>query len=79
MGTSESGAFDGSSFDVSTNGDDVFPSVYHKDSFLLYRALCKLSMKSLQDDHGTMTDPIILQNKYDHSSHNSMDHFNFLV
>ena len=49
--------------DASTSSDDVFPSVYHKDAFLLYRALCKLSMKSLQDSNGNLNDPIVLQNK----------------
>jgi len=50
-------------FDVNSSGDETFLSVFHKDSFLLYRALCKLSMKSLQDDHASLTDPIVLQNK----------------
>ena len=41
-----------------------FPSIHHKDAFLLFRALCKLSLKGLHDDTGTMNDPIALQNKY---------------
>ena len=41
-----------------------FPSIMHKDSFLLFRALCKLSMKGLQDDAGgSPLDPIAMQNK----------------
>jgi hypothetical protein len=54
---------EGNGFDMNSVGDDVFQSVYHKDAFLLYRALCKLSMKSLQDDHASLSDPIVLQNK----------------
>ena len=42
----------------------TFPSVFHKDSYLLFRALCKLSMKGLNDDStGIENDPIALQNK----------------
>ena len=52
-----------SGFDVNSSIEYAFPSVYHKDSFLLFRALCKLSMKSLQDESGNQTDPIALQNK----------------
>lgn len=40
-----------------------FSSIHHKDAFLLFRALCKLSMKGLHDDSGTQNDPIALQNK----------------
>lgn len=43
---------------------EVFPSVLHKDAFLIFRALCKLSMKGLQDETGgSPSDPIALQNK----------------
>jgi brefeldin A-inhibited guanine nucleotide-exchange protein len=41
----------------------AFPSILHKDAFLLFRALCKLSMKGLHDDAGAQQDPIALQNK----------------
>lgn len=43
----------------------AFLSVYHKDSYLLFRALCKLSMKGLSDEasSGTQNDVIALQNK----------------
>ena len=43
----------------------AFPSILHKDAFLIFRALCKLSMKGLHesDDSGTPSDPIALQNK----------------
>lgn len=42
----------------------TFPSVFHKDSYLLFRALCKLSMKGLNEDStGIENDPIALQNK----------------
>lgn len=41
-----------------------FPSILHKDSFLIFRALCKLSMKGLHDESGSsQSDPIALQNK----------------
>lgn len=39
----------------------VFPSILHKDAFLIFRALCKLSMKTIQDDG---SDPYALPNKY---------------
>lgn len=43
---------------------EIFPSVFHKDAFLIFRALCKLSMKGLQDETGgSPSDPIALQNK----------------
>jgi hypothetical protein len=43
----------------------IFPSIAHKDAFLLFRALCKLSMKGLHenDELGSISDPIALQNK----------------
>lgn len=41
-----------------------FPSIMHKDAFLIFRALCKLSMKGLHDESGLQSsDPIALQNK----------------
>lgn len=40
-----------------------FISVYHKDAFLTFRAICKISMKGLHDDSGSQLDPIALQNK----------------
>ena len=40
-----------------------FPSILHKDAFLLFRALCKLSMKGLNEDSNVPLDPIALQNK----------------
>jgi hypothetical protein len=43
----------------------IFPSILHKDAFLIFRALCKLSMKNATSDNGSTTDPIALQNKYD--------------
>jgi hypothetical protein len=45
----------------------VFPSILHKDAFLLFRYLCKLSMKGLQEetDIGSgQIDNTALQNKY---------------
>jgi hypothetical protein len=42
----------------------LFPSIQHKDAFLIFRALCKLSMKGIQDDSGAQSDPIALQNKF---------------
>jgi brefeldin A-inhibited guanine nucleotide-exchange protein len=47
-----------------TASNMVFPSVYHKDSYLLFRALCKLSMKGLSEDtQYSNSDAIPLQNK----------------
>lgn len=44
----------------------VFPSVYHKDAYLLFRALCKLSMKGLSEEtQYAHSDAIPLQNKYE--------------
>lgn len=42
---------------------EPFISVYHKDAFLTFRAICKISMKGLQDETGAQSDPIALQNK----------------
>lgn len=42
----------------------VFRSIYHKDAYLLFRALCKLSMKGLSEEtQYAHTDAIPLQNK----------------
>lgn len=43
----------------------AFPSIMHKDAFLIFRALCKLSMKGLHetDESSSLSDPIALQNK----------------
>ena len=42
----------------------VFRSVFHKDAYLLFRALCKLSMKGLSEEaQYAHTDAIPLQNK----------------
>jgi brefeldin A-inhibited guanine nucleotide-exchange protein len=49
--------------DKTSDKDMTFVSIYHKDTFLLFRALCKLSMKGLHDDSGSQSDPIALQNK----------------
>jgi len=58
----ESNAMEIANSQVETNTNEMtFPSILHKDSFLIFRALCKLSQKGLQDDIGT--DPIALQNK----------------
>jgi hypothetical protein len=41
-----------------------FPSIYHKDAFLVFRALCKLSLKGLNDNStGELSDQIALQNR----------------
>lgn len=49
------------------NGSSMsFLTLNHKDAFLLFRALCKLSMKGLHEDssNGSQnSDPIALQNK----------------
>lgn len=43
---------------------DAFSTIYQKDAYLLFRALCKLSMKGLSDEGITATnDSILLQNK----------------
>jgi brefeldin A-inhibited guanine nucleotide-exchange protein len=42
----------------------TFPSILHKDAFLIFRALCKLSMKGLHEDSNNQYgDQIALQNK----------------
>lgn len=50
---------------ASTNPSNLsFQSIHHKDAFLLFRALCKLSMKGIHDDSvSNNNDPIALQNK----------------
>lgn len=41
-----------------------FPSIMHKDAFLIFRALCKLSMKGVHDDSiSESSDMIAMQNK----------------
>ena len=35
---------------IGNGGSMVFPSIYHKDAYLLFRALCKLSMKGLSEE-----------------------------
>lgn len=51
---------------ISGSTSMAFPSIMHKDAFLIFRALCKLSMKGLHesDESGSLSDPIALQNKY---------------
>lgn len=44
-------------------GTPEFPSVLHKDAYLLFRALCKLSMKAITDDPSIPSDPVALQSK----------------
>ena len=60
--TTISGASDAAHAGSSTM---AFPSIMHKDAFLIFRALCKLSMKGLHesDESGSLSDPIALQNK----------------
>jgi brefeldin A-inhibited guanine nucleotide-exchange protein len=41
-----------------------FPSAFHKDAYLLFRALCKLSMKGVADDQVAYSDNLVVQNKY---------------
>lgn len=49
---------------ATTGASLVFSSVYHKDAYLLFRALCKLSMKGLSEEtQYAHTDAIPLQNK----------------
>ena len=43
----------------------IFPSILHKDAFLIFRALCKLSNKGKLDENENVYDPITLQNKCD--------------
>jgi brefeldin A-inhibited guanine nucleotide-exchange protein len=40
-----------------------FPSILHKDCFLLFRSLCKLSMKGLPDDPAHQIDTVAVQSK----------------
>jgi brefeldin A-inhibited guanine nucleotide-exchange protein len=62
----DEGGTSDSSQKVATNV--AFLSVYHKDAYLLFRALCKLSMKGLNDEpsSGAQNDAIALQNKFVH-------------
>lgn len=49
---------------AATGASLVFSSVYHKDAYLLFRALCKLSMKGLSEEtQYAHSDAIPLQNK----------------
>ena len=49
---------------VIAGGSTHFSSILHKNAFLLFRALCKLSMKGLHDDaSGTQADAVAMQNK----------------
>ena len=48
---------------VGTAVTHSFASILHKDAFLIFRALCKLSMKGLNEDSDSQLDPIALQNK----------------
>jgi hypothetical protein len=43
---------------------ESFNSIYQKDAYLLFRALCKLSMKGSGDDSSNYNDNILIQNKY---------------
>lgn len=53
----------GSDPGVSANPTD-FPTIFHKDAYLMFRALCKLSMKGLTDESQVAySDSIVLQNK----------------
>lgn len=40
-----------------------FPSMRHKNAWLLFRALCKLSMKGVESAPATQADPIAIQSK----------------
>lgn len=40
-----------------------FPSILHKDCFLLFRSLCKLSMKGLPGDPAHQIDTVAVQSK----------------
>lgn len=49
---------------VSNENRLTFPSIFHKDAYLLFRALCKLSMKGLSEEtQYAHSDAIPLQNK----------------
>lgn len=49
----------------SSEGLPSFPSVFHRDSYLVFRALCRLSMRGLHDeaDAAISSDSIALKNK----------------
>lgn len=50
--------------DNDDGSNHLFPSTTHKDAFLVFRALCKLSMKGLNDDVNVdASDQIALQNR----------------
>jgi hypothetical protein len=46
-----------------STSSETFSSIYQKDAYLLFRALCKLSMKGSSDDAVGYNDNILLQNK----------------
>lgn len=50
---------------IAENGNlgEGIENIYQKDAYLLFRALCKLSMKGVADDTATSNDAIIHQNK----------------
>ena len=51
--------------DNDDGSNHLFPSTTHKDAFLVFRALCKLSMKGLNDDVNVdANDQIALQNRF---------------
>lgn len=53
-----------SSSSASSTGAPEFPSVLHKDAYLLFRALCRLSVKGQYDgDPSQPADPVALQSK----------------
>jgi hypothetical protein len=45
--------------------NNSFRSIHHKDAYLVFRALCKLSMKGVSDEVVSIatSDPIAVQNK----------------
>lgn len=52
--------------EIKDNSQHEFSSIYQRDSYLLFRALCKLSMKGLNEEGSSIqsaNDPIALQNK----------------
>lgn len=47
-----------------SNSGFSFPTIYHKDLYLLFRALCKLSMKGISEESSSgQNEAIAVQNK----------------
>jgi len=55
----EEGEMNGEKFSVSQS----FDSIFHRDSYLVFRALCKLSMKGVAEEQAQQDSNVTYQNK----------------